>query len=159
MTSLIDLVTSYGLMSWFMLAVVLLVLDFIIPGVHFLWFGLAAAVTGALVWLLGTAGLSMGWPLQIFLYGILSVLTLFLVKGLGLNAPGNTSDPYLNVRGAEFIGRSVVVDEAIVKGRGRVIAGDSVWPAEGEDAPKGATVMVTGVNGASLVVENSRDDE
>jgi inner membrane protein len=157
MTALIDALSSYGLLSWFMLAVLLLVLDFVIPGVHFLWFGLAAAATGAIAWLLGSTGMAIGWPLQLLLFGVLSVLTLFLVKGLGLNSPGNTSDPYLNVRGAEFIGRSVVVDEAIMNGRGRVIAGDGVWPAEGEDAPKGATVLVTGVNGASLVVENSRE--
>ncbi len=158
MTTLIDTLTSYGLMSWFMLAVLLLVLDFIIPGVHFLWFGLAAAVTGAIVWLLNASGMTFGWPLQVLLYGMLSVVTLFLVKGLGLTAQGNASDPYINVRGAEFIGRSVVVEEAIFKGRGRVIAGDGVWPAQGEDAPKGASVTVTGVNGSALVTENINDD-
>ena len=158
MTPLIDAISSYGLTSWFMLAVVLLVLDFIIPGVHFLWFGLAAALTGAVAWVVGSAGMAIGWPLQVLVFGLLSVLTLFVVKGLGLNAPVK-SDPYMNVRGAEFIGRPVVVEEAIVKGRGRVIAGDSVWAAEGEDANKGATVMVTGVNGASLVVQNARDDD
>jgi inner membrane protein len=158
MTTFVETLTSYGLMSWFMLAVVLLVMDFIIPGVHFLWFGLAAAVTGAIAWMLGSAGIEMGWPLQVLVYGALSVLTLFLVKGLGLTAPGNATDPYLNVRGAEFIGRSVIVDEAIVNGRGRVVAGDGVWPAQGEDAAKGASVMVTGVNGSALVVENAVDD-
>ncbi len=43
--------------------------------------------------------------------------------------------------------------EPIVNGRGRVKIDDSVWSAEGEDAPDGAKVLVTGVRGAVLTVE------
>jgi membrane protein implicated in regulation of membrane protease activity len=35
-----------------------------------------------------------------------------------------------------------------------VRVGDTLWSAEGEDAPQGATVEVTGVNGTVLVVQN-----
>ena len=36
---------------------------------------------------------------------------------------------------------------------GRFLHGDTLWPAQGPDAPKGASVKVTGTNGTVLVVE------
>jgi membrane protein implicated in regulation of membrane protease activity len=62
------------------------------------------------------------------------------------------------VRGAQYIGRRVTVEEAIVSGRGKVRVGDTIWPAQGEDAAKGSLVQVVGVNGTVLVVEREGDD-
>ena len=62
--------------------------------------------------------------------------------------------PYLINRGAQYIGRTVTVEDAIQNGRGKVRVGDTIWAAEGEDAIKGASVEVTGVNGTVLVVAN-----
>ena len=59
------------------------------------------------------------------------------------------------MRGAQYIGRKVVVADAIRNGRGRVRVGDTIWAAEGEDAAEGTEVEVTGVNGIVLVVARS----
>ena len=64
-----------------------------------------------------------------------------------------SDEPDLNRRGAQYIGRSVSVEEPIIAGRGKVRVGDTLWPAEGADAAKGARVKVTAVRGTVLVVE------
>jgi membrane protein implicated in regulation of membrane protease activity len=45
-----------------------------------------------------------------------------------------------------------VVEQAIENGRGRVRVGDTLWSAEGPDAPAGTRVTVTGSKGTVLVV-------
>jgi hypothetical protein len=63
--------------------------------------------------------------------------------------------PDLNVRGQQYIGRSLVVEQAIQNGRGKVRLGDTLWSVEGPDAPAGSNVTVTGVRGTVLVVERA----
>ncbi|HSR80429.1 MAG TPA: NfeD family protein, partial [Hyphomicrobiaceae bacterium] len=60
--------------------------------------------------------------------------------------------PDLNERALQYVGRSLVVEEAIENGRGKVRVGDSVWQAEGPDVPAGSRVKVTGARGTVLVV-------
>jgi membrane protein implicated in regulation of membrane protease activity len=59
------------------------------------------------------------------------------------------------VRGAQYIGREFVVAEPIHGGRGRIRVGDTLWQAEGEDAPVGARVKVTSVQNTILKVERA----
>ncbi|NOT73144.1 MAG: NfeD family protein [Hyphomicrobium sp.] len=147
---LTDFVTQYGPSLWFAAAVVLFVLETIVPGVHFLWFGVAAAMTGAVA-----LAAPMAWQVQFIVFSVLSVITVFLMRRSGYGTNAKTDEPQLNVRGAQYIGRQVVVEEAIRNGRGKVRVGDTIWAAEGEDAHKGDKVEVTGVNGTVLVVTNA----
>ena len=65
-----------------------------------------------------------------------------------------SSEPDLNRRGDQLIGRVLTVVDAIERGgRGSVRAADGVWPAEGNEADAGARVRVTGCNGTVLTVE------
>jgi membrane protein implicated in regulation of membrane protease activity len=148
-----DAVTQFGSWLWFAVAVVLFVLETIVPGVHFLWFGVAAGVIGAIALVA-----PMAWQWQIILFSFVSFVTVFLVRRSGSVEGAKSDEPSLNVRGAQYIGRKVKVEEAIRNGRGKVRIGDTVWAAEGEDAPHGALVEVTGVNGTVLVVTNSAAD-
>ena len=84
---------------------------------------------------------------------VVAVATVFLVRRTA-RADANRSDvPDLNVRAQQYVGRVFRVEEPIVGGRGKVRVGDTLWPAQGPDAPKGASVKVTGTNGTVLVVE------
>ena len=49
----------------------------------------------------------------------------------------------------------MTVEQAIADGRGKVRVGDTVWQAQGPDAPLGARVKVTGTNGTCLLVEHA----
>jgi hypothetical protein len=139
--------TGLGPWAWFIVAVVLFLLENIIPGVHFLWFGLAAVVVGVLA--LAT---DLAWQWQLIAFALIAMATVFWVRRFARPEVAQSDEPTLNVRGAQYIGRLVTVEEPIVGGRGKVRVGDSVWGAEGEDAPRGAQVEVTGVNGTVLVV-------
>jgi membrane protein implicated in regulation of membrane protease activity len=150
MQSLSALLYSLGSWNWFILAVALLILETMIPGVHFLWFGIAAIIIGFL-------GLATGlaWQWQMLAFGLLSVLTVFWVRKYVRPDVTISDQPDLNVRGQQYIGRSLVVEQAIQNGRGKVRVGDSTWVVEGPDAPAGARVTVTGAKGTVLVVERA----
>ena len=84
--------------------------------------------------------------------------TVFWVRRYSREDVAKTDEPQLNIRGAQYIGRKVIVEDAIRNGRGKVRVGDTIWAAEGEDAPRGSEVEVTGVNGTVLVVSRTEED-
>jgi membrane protein implicated in regulation of membrane protease activity len=63
-----------------------------------------------------------------------------------------TDQPELNRRAEQLVGRVATVEETMVHGQGRVRVGDTVWTAQGCDAPTGAPVRVTAAQGAVLIV-------
>ena len=132
MQGLLAFFWGFGVWNWLILAVVLFTLETIVPGVHFLWFGLAAVIVGFLAMATG-----MSWPYQIIAFGIIAVLTVFWVRRYVRPDVAKSDLPDLNERGQQYIGRSLVVEQAIQNGRGKVRVGDSVWQAEGPDAPVG----------------------
>jgi inner membrane protein len=144
-----EALAKFGPWLWFAGSVALFVMETVVPGVHFMWFGVAAGIVGALALLL-----PISWAWQLILFAAVAVATTFWVRRYANPQAVKTDEPDLNVRGAQYIGRTVTVEEAIVNGRGKVRVGDTIWGAEGEDAPKGARVEVTGVNGTVLVVAN-----
>lgn len=147
MQSLSDLLWSLGPWNWFIVGVAMFILETIVPGVHFLWFGLAAIIIGILALALGLA-----WPVQLIGFAVISVATVFLVRRYARPDSAKSDTPDLNIRGAQYLGRVVTVEQAIVSGRGKVRVGDTLWHAEGEDTAAGSKVKVVGVNGTALVV-------
>ena len=142
-----NLITQFGAWLWFALASLLIVLETLVPGVHFLWFGMAAGVVGVLA-----LTVPISWPWQIIAFALISVASVFWVRRYARADAADSDEPELNVRAAQYIGRNVEVVDAIRNGRGKVRIGDTVWVAEGEDVPQGTEVRVTGVNGTVLVV-------
>lgn len=66
-----------------------------------------------------------------------------------------SDEPDLNSRAAQLVGRVLTVAEPIEGGRGKVHAGDTLWLAEGPDAPAGAPVRVIAAKATVLVVERA----
>lgn len=141
---------SLGPWNWFIVAVALLILETIIPGVHLLWFGIAAIIIGFFALVTGIA-----WQWQVLAFGLLSVIAVFWVRKFARPDVAISDLPDLNVRGQQYVGRSVLVDQAILNGRGRVRVDDTLWSAEGPDAPAGTRVTITGTKGTVLVVERA----
>lgn len=133
---------------WLSLGFVLGAIEMIAPGFFLMWLGLAAIIVGVLTW-----ALPISLPLQVALFAILSVLTVYAGKKFLKDNPIESDDPNLNNRGARLTGEIVTVVEAIADGRGRVKVGDTEWNARGTDAAAGARVRVTGADGAVLLVE------
>lgn len=148
MQSVSDFFAGLGGWNWFILAVALFVLETVVPGVHFIWFGVAAGAVGVLA-----LGFGLEWQWQVIAFALLAVAAVFWARLMASPSAAESDEPDLNIRGAQYAGRVVVVEDAIVGGRGKVRVGDTTWQAKGPDTPKGARVKVTGNDGTVLLVE------
>ena len=83
----------------------------------------------------------------------LSILTAVFWWRRQRAAAKPSDQPGLNQRGSELQGRQFVLHEAIVGGRGKIKAGDSLWLVTGPDLPAGAQIKVVGQDGVLLKVE------
>ncbi len=147
MKPVMDFLLGPGAWNWFIVAAVMGLLETIIPGVHFMWFGMAAVAMGGIV-----LALPLSLPVQLVVFAVLSIGLILFARRYWAPQSMATDAPDLNDRGQQYVGRIVTVAEAIHRGRGKVQIGDSVWTAEGPDMPEGARAKVTGVNGTVLVV-------
>ena len=133
---------------WLIAGLVLAVAEMVVPGVFLIWFAAAALIVGLL-----TAALPIGAPVQVVLFVVLSLVSVLASRRFLRRYPIQSADPLLNQRGAQLVGRQVVVTQAIQGGSGRVRCGDSEWLAQGPDAEAGARMTVTGSQGSVLIVE------
>jgi len=135
---------------WWALAAVLLVLEMMLPGVVFLFLAIGAGTAG--LFLLVMSDLSI--ELQLLTFAVVSVVAAVgLRKTLRRLQYIDSKPNSLNARGDALIGRVIVLDGAILNGRGRVSLGDGSWSVTGPDMVKGAKVRVKSVNGTELTVE------
>jgi hypothetical protein len=151
MQTITDFLAGLGPWNWFIAAGLLFALETVVPGVHFLWFGCAAILVGVLALATG-----MTWQVQLLAFAIAAIAVLLLVRRYVRPESATSEHPDLNVRGAQYIGRTCTLEEPIVNGRGKVRIGDTVWLARGPDVPAGSLVTVTGVDGTALRVEQVR---
>jgi inner membrane protein len=134
---------------WWILGLMLAVVELMAPGTFFLWFGVAAGVTGLI--LLVLPGLDPNF--QLLAFAVLSVAAV--VAGRSLMRRQNRLRPRasLNRRGEQYVGRVFTVEQAIVNGRGSIRVDDSIWRAEGPDTAAGETVRVVKAGSSVLRVE------
>lgn len=132
---------------WAILAVILAGAELLVPGVFLIWLAIAAGLTAGITLLL-----PMNGAFEMLVFSVLSALSVSGGRLWYLARPVDSSDPMLNDRSARLIGRTVVVSEAIVQGEGRVNVDDSSWPATGPDAPEGTRMVISGIEGSTLIV-------
>ena len=108
--------------DWLAFGTVLLILEVFGAGGYLLWIGLAAAAVGLLTYLLP----DLPWAWQFFAFALLSLLTAVFWWRRQRSAAKPSDVPGLNRRGSEFLGRTFVLHEAIVGGRGKIKAGDTL---------------------------------
>jgi len=137
--------------DWLGLGTVLLILEVFGAGGYLLWMGVAAAAVGVLTFVLP----AMAWTVQFLLFAVLSVMTAvyWWRRQRTVNRPSD--QPGLNMRGQELIGRTFIVHDAIVEGRGKIKVGDGVWIVTGPNTPVGSQVRVIAQDGAILRVEGA----
>lgn len=133
---------------WLALGLALLVAEVAVGGASFLmWIGFAALATGVLALVVPL----LGWQLQLVIFGIGSVASVFLWRRY-VKDRDTAEAPVLNQRDAGYVGRVVHLEEAIVGGRGRVRIDDTLWTVRGKDAPAGAAVRILARDGNVLDV-------
>ena len=139
--------------DWFIAGLVLVILEIFAPGAVFLWLGIAAGVVGAVVFFAPY----LDWKFQFTLFAVLSVVSIVVSRRYLKRRPLETDHPNLNRRGAQYVGRDLILDAALSGGRGRLRVDDTTWRVEGPDLPAGAKVRVTAVDGATLKIEANPD--
>jgi len=151
---MMTLINTLGPWSWIVFGLVLLGLEIIAPGTFFLWFGLSAMVVGLITLLLGMDHAVWVWQFQLLTFLVLSLVSAIAGRRMMVRKQWDKSEnPTLNNRGAQLVGRTAVLSEAISEGRGRAKIGDTIWQVSGAKMKEGARVRIVGHNGAVLEVE------
>jgi membrane protein implicated in regulation of membrane protease activity len=145
------IVAELGPWSWWVIGLILLAAEMIVPGFFLVWIGLAALAVGVLSLLRWDAGFWV-WEVQLILFAAFAVATTFVGRKLTLRHDA-TDEPFLNQRGASLVGRTATLAEPIREGRGRIRLDDTIWQVMGPDLPVGTRVKVVASNGRDLTVE------
>ncbi|HHJ21124.1 MAG TPA: NfeD family protein [Gammaproteobacteria bacterium] len=134
---------------WWIIAVVLMTLEALLPGFIFLWMGAAAAVVG--VWVLLFP--DMSWEIQLLIFSLLSIIAIVAFKLYQRRNPTQTDKPTLSRRGERYVGRTFVLDQPMRHGQGKIKVDDSIWRVSGPDLPVGTKIKVVALEGNGLIVE------
>lgn len=146
------IVTELGPWAWWVLGIVLLIAEVLMPGVFLIWIGIAAIVTGALSLLLWEAAF-WTWHVQWLVFAALSLIAVFAGRRFVAGRNGTSDEPFLNQRGESLVGRTATLEQPIAEGRGRIRLDDTLWTVRGPDLPIGTKVRVVSGSGRDLTVE------
>lgn len=149
MMVLISILQGLGPYAWFIVGAVFLIAEVILPGVSLIWFGAAASLTGAALFVF-----DMGWVQQVLSFIAFACVTVLAGRALAARSDGDGADRVNRGPGA-LIGRELALVEPIENGIGRALYGDGHWRVAGPDQPAGTKVRVIGIDGATLTVEPS----
>ena len=134
---------------WLLLGVVFITAEVFAPGAFFLGMGVSALIVAGAMWVTP----EMNWKLQLLMFAVLSVISIFIGRKLLKHRPIDSDQPLLNQRGAQYVGRTFNLEEPIVNRDGKIRVDDTTWRVSGEDCAAGTRVRVTGVSGVVLEVE------
>jgi membrane protein implicated in regulation of membrane protease activity len=144
-----ELLGLFGIWTWWIIAAVLLVSELLVMSIFLVWLSVAALTVG-----LVELAVDLNWQTEVLLFVTLSIVYVLLGRRyMKTRAASETDQPFLNQRSGSYVGRTVVLLEAIENGRGKVQIDDAIWQVEGEDAPAGSKVRITGVDGMLLRAE------
>lgn len=153
--SLESLATIPAEIVWALLGLVFIFIEFFIPGLVIVFFGVGALITAITTWI----GITPSLPSQLLIFIVSSILFLVLLRkyvqrtflGKTMEEGGN-SDRNFNIE----IGKIVPVIELIQPGKvgGKVRYQGTNWLARAsERIAKGESVKITGCDNITLIVE------
>ena len=142
-----DFVIQLGGWAWVIGGLILLGLEILAPGNVFVWFGVAAMITGGFALLT-----DFGWQVDGLLFVVLAVVLVIVGRRFFARAGAPSEQPFLNQRAMKQIGTLHVLGDPIVAGHGRVHIDDTNWRVTGPDLPSGTRVKVVSADGAVLGV-------
>ena len=131
---------------WMTAGVLLCALELFAPTTILLWPGVAAILTGLLTLLMP----ALSWQLQVALFAVLAVATAFAGRQFYKRKSAGKSS--LNRRAENLIGKEITLTDSIQNGVGGAFVDGTRWRVIGPDTTAGASMIVTALDGASLVV-------
>ncbi|MEG3191333.1 NfeD family protein [Lysobacter sp. D1-1-M9] len=141
---------NWQTVTWAAVALLLFAAETLAPGAFMLWLGFAAVAVFLAVMVFPDIPLLA----QVAGFIVLSFVSIQIYRVRFSGKRERVSDkPHLNRRTEQLVGRVVVLDQAIVHGRGRVQIADAYWDVTGPELPAGADVRIVGSDGMTLRVE------
>ena len=135
---------------WWVLGIICLVFETFAPGAIFLWFGASAGLMGFLLLFLP----DLSWQIQITMFSVFSVLSIIAWHQYRKKVPEENTNPTLNKRGEELVGRVFTLDEPIINNYGKIRVDDTMWKINGADAEVGQKIKVISLEGTVLKVDH-----
>ena len=143
-----EIFSKLGGWNWLILAVILMALELIAPGVFLFWLGLAAFLVGLVSFVLHPS-----WQAQLLMFAVFAAAAVPVWRRLAHTAPNaDDSNAFLNRRAEALVGRVLTLEKPIVDGSGTVRIDDTVWRVAGPDTPAGSRVKIVRADGADLTV-------
>ena len=139
-------IAELGPWSWWILGLLLLGAEILVPGIFLIWIGLAAIVVGAISFALWDSAI-WGWQVQFLVFAALALISAFIGRKIMAGRNDDTDQPMLNRRMEQMIGRTATLEEPITEGQGRIRLGDTLWTVRGPELPAGTRVKI-------VVIEN-----
>ena len=146
-SSMKTMLDALGDSLWWVIGIVLVIGEVVLPGTFLIWFAFAAFGVGLIGVVVDLSGMN-----QVVVFGLLSFASLSLGY-LMRKRRGDPEVPAFADRTQAYMGKTYKVVEAIENGQGKIQVGDSVWLAEGEDCPIGGAVKVIDSRGNVLLID------
>jgi membrane protein implicated in regulation of membrane protease activity len=143
-------IQQLGPWSWWVFGLILLGLEIVVPGNVFVWFGVAALLTGVLALLT-----DLGWQVELIVFVVLAVVLVIVGRRVFARSTQPGEQPFLNDRARRLVGSSYMLSAPIIDGHGQVRIDDTNWRIVGPDLPSGTRVKVIDADGAVLKVERA----
>ena len=147
----------HGWTLWIIIAIILIIAEVFIPG-----FWLASLAVGAV----GSgiaAALDFSLTVQIFAFALFSTLAFFFLRPLAVAYLYRGDGEFVETGANALIGKSTKLLKPITnESIGSVKIGSEVWRAKTTDSaniPAGTAVTVIGIDGATLIVEVTSNNE
>ncbi len=138
---------------WFFVGLVMVLLEFAIPGLIVVFFGVGAWVTAILVAIFP----AMAVWVQLMIFTVFSLVPLVLLRGL------LKKRFFSDQKGAEseglddYIGKKAVVGKAIKNGEGKIHFKGTSWNAfSDEDIAEGTSVIIVAKDSIKLKVKPTK---
>lgn len=138
---------------WFIIGFVLLVLEFLLPGLILFFFGVGAWVVAIL-----SLFIDLSLNVQLIVFVITSVAAILVLrKWVGHMLYGNKQSTELLED--EFLGKTARSETPISPGEnGKVYFKGTSWPASSEDViGAGENVIITGTDSILLIVKSTKN--
>ncbi|MAY60692.1 MAG: hypothetical protein CML29_00615 [Rhizobiales bacterium] len=145
-------IAELGPWSWWILGLLLLGAEILVPGIFLIWIGLAAIVVGAISFALWDSAI-WGWQVQFLVFAALALISAFIGRKIMAGRNDDTDQPMLNRRMEQMIGRTATLEEPITEGQGRIRLGDTLWTVRGPELPAGTRVKIVAIENDDPRVE------
>jgi inner membrane protein len=142
-----DFITDITHWHWFIAAVILGIFELLVPGIVFIWMGLAAAFVGLIVLMMP----DLAWEVQVIAFTLLSIITVICARILIAKRNKQSDHPMLNEKSAQYVGNIYQLISDSQNKRGKIKIGDTLWDVElSTDASHNSEIRITEAKGVLL---------